>query len=392
MGELRFLTAGESHGKGLSIIVEGMPAGVPLTEDYLAVDMRRRQGGYGRGARQQIERDRAEVLSGVRRGLTLGSPIALWVQNRDWENWQDVMAVEARDEPAKRVTRLRPGHADLAGTQKYLQDDVRQILERASARETAARTAMGGVARALLDPFGITVHSHTASIGTVEAPPLGENADWAAIDESPVRCHDAATGERMIAAIDASKEAGDTIGGIFEVIVTGAPIGLGSHVQWDRRLSGRLCQAVGSIQAIKGVEIGGGFALAAMPGSKVHDVILPPDRWDGRPWRRASNNAGGIEGGITNGEAIVVRAAIKPIATLPKPLPSVDLVTGEPVQAHYERSDICVVPAAGIIGESMVAMVLADAMLEKFGGDHLDETMRNYRAYLETIGPRDGRR
>ncbi|MSQ61594.1 MAG: chorismate synthase [Dehalococcoidia bacterium] len=389
MGELRFLTAGESHGKGLTIIVEGMPAGVPLTEEYLEVDMRRRQGGYGRGGRQQIERDRAEVMSGVRRGLTLGSPIALWVQNRDWENWHEVMAVEPRDEPVKRVTRLRPGHADLAGTQKYLQDDVRQILERASARETAARVAMGGVARALLDPFGIAVHSHTVTIGAVEAPPLGERADWAAIDASPVRCHDAATAERMVAAIDASREAGDTIGGIFEVIATGAPIGLGSHVQWDRRLSGQLCQAVGSIHAIKGVEIGGGFALAGMPGSMVHDVILPPDRWDGRPWRRASNNAGGIEGGMTNGEAVVVRAAIKPIATLPKPLPSVDLATGEPVQAHYERSDICVVPAAGVIGESMVAMVLAAAMLEKFGGDHLDETMRNYRAYLETIGPRD---
>ena len=392
MGELRFLTAGESHGKGLTIIVEGMPAGVPLTEEYLEVDMRRRQGGYGRGGRQQIEQDRAEVMSGVRRGLTLGSPIALWVQNRDWENWHEVMAVEPRDEPAKRVTRLRPGHADLAGTQKYLQDDVRQILERASARETAARVAMGGVARALLDPFGIAVHSHTATIGTVKAPPLGERADWTAIDASPVRCHDAATAERMIAAIDTSKEAGDTIGGIFEVIATGAPIGLGSHVQWDRRLSGRLCQAVGSIHAIKGVEIGGGFALAGMPGSKVHDVILTPDRWNGRLWRRASNNAGGIEGGMTNGEAVVVRAAIKPIATLPKPLPSVDLATGEPVQAHYERSDICVVPAAGVIGEAMVAMVLAAAMLEKFGGDHLDETMRNYRAYLETIGPRDGER
>lgn len=395
MGELRFLTAGESHGKGLTIVIEGLPAGLPIAEDEIMIDLRRRQGGYGRGGRQQIERDRAEIMSGVRHGRTLGSPIALFVQNRDWENWQDVMAIEPRpaeEGPAKRVTRLRPGHADLTGTQKYLQDDVRPILERASARETAARVAVGGVARAFLAPFGVAIRSHTAAIGEVMAPPLPPHVDWDALEASPVRCHDAATAERMVAAIDTAREAGDTIGGVFEVVASGAPIGLGSHVQWDRRLNGRLCQAVGSIHAIKGVEIGGGFGLTRLPGSKVHDVILPTDRWDGRPWRRATNNAGGIEGGMTNGEDIVVRAAIKPIATLPKPLPSVDLATGAPVQAHYERSDVCVVPAAGVIGEAMVAIVLAGAVLEKFGGDHIDETLRNYRAYLETIGPRDAGR
>ncbi len=390
MGELRFLTAGESHGKGLTIIVEGLPAGLALTEDEVAADLRRRQGGYGRGGRQKIEQDHAEFVAGVRHGKTIGGPIAMFVRNRDWENWQDVMAIEPRDEPAKRVTRLRPGHADLTGTQKYLLDDVRPILERSSARETAARVATGGVARAFLACFGIGVRSHTVSIGDVVAPPLAPGAGWDALEASPVRCHDAAAAERMVAAIDAAREAGDTLGGVFEVIATGAPIGLGSHVQWDRRLSGRLCQAVGSIHAVKGVELGGGFGLAALPGSQVHDVILPRERWDGRMWRRATNNAGGIEGGMTNGEDIVVRAAIKPIATLPKPLPSVDLATGEEVQAHYERSDICVVPAAGVIGEAMTAIVIAGALLEKFGGDHIEETLRNYRAYIATIGPRDG--
>ena len=356
----RFLTAGESHGKALTVIIEGLPAGLPLSEDYIAGDLRRRQGGYGRSQRQQIEEDRAEILSGVRHGLTLGSPISLLIRNRDWENWQDVMAVEPQDEPAKKLTRLRPGHADLAGAMKYGLDDVRPILERASARETAARVAVGAVARRFLETFGIAVHSHTLAIGDVTTCPQGE-PDWAAVEASPVRCADRDASERMVQAVDAAREAGDTLGGVFEVWATGVPIGLGSHVHWDRKLDGQLAQAVMSIHAVKGVEIGGGFALAGLPGSQAHDVILPADQWGEHPWRRASNRAGGLEGGITNGEPVIVRAALKPISTLAKPLPSADLLTGEAIQAHYERSDICVVPAAGVIGEAMVAIVLAEA-------------------------------
>ncbi|MDP2948487.1 MAG: chorismate synthase [Chloroflexota bacterium] len=394
----RFLTAGESHGKALVVIIEGLPAGLPLSEDYLALDLRRRQGGYGRSQRQQIEEDRAEILSGVRHGLTLGSPISLIIQNRDWQNWQDVMQVETTQEPAKKLTRLRPGHADLAGVMKYGQDDVRPILERASARETAARVAVGAVARRCLAEFGSAVHSHTVAGGDVTAavegdPPPKADSPQAkpvaeAVEESPVRCADPEASLRMVRAIDAARESGDTLGGIFEVWATGVPIGLGSHVHWDRRLDGRLAQAVMSIPSVKGVGIGGGFALAGLPGSQAHDVILPAEQWGDRPWRRATNRAGGLEGGMTNGEPVIVRAALKPISTLPKPLPSADLATGEAIQAHYERSDICAVPAAGVIGEAMVAIVLAEAMLEKFGGDHIDETKRNYQAYLKTIGPR----
>jgi chorismate synthase len=383
----RFLTAGESHGKALTVIIEGLPAGLPLSEDYIARDLRRRQGGYGRSQRQQLEEDRAEVLSGVRHGLTLGSPISLIIRNCDWENWREVMAVEPQDEPAKKLTRLRPGHADLAGAMKYGQDDVRPILERASARETAARVAVGAVARRFLETFGIAVNSHTLSIGDVTVCVEGE-PDWAAVEASPVRCADRDASERMVQAIDAAREAGDTLGGVFEMWATGVPIGLGSHVHWDRKLDGRLAQAVISIHAVKGVEIGGGFALAGLPGSQAHDVILPADQWGEHPWRRATNHAGGLEGGITNGEPVIVRAALKPISTLAKPLPSADLLTGEAIQAHYERSDICVVPAAGVIGEAMVAIVLAEAMLEKFGGDHIDETEHNWATYLSTIGPR----
>jgi chorismate synthase len=383
----RFLTAGESHGKALTVIIEGLPAGLPLDEDYIASDLRRRQGGYGRGGRQQIEEDRAEILSGVRHGLTLGSPISLMIRNRDWENWQEVMAVEALEEPAKKLTRLRPGHADLAGAMKYGQDDVRPILERASARETAARVAVGAVARRFLEVFGIGVRSHTLSIGDVSAC-VDVEPDWTAVEASPVRCADVAASERMARAIDAAREAGDTLGGVFEVWAAGVPIGLGSHVHWDRKLDGLLAQAVMSIHAVKGVEIGGGFGLAALRGSQAHDVILPVEQWGEHPWRRATNRAGGLEGGITNGEPVVVRAALKPISTLAKPLPSADLLTGEAIQAHYERSDICVVPAAGVIGEAMVAIVLAEAMLEKFGGDHIDETEHNWATYLSTIGPR----
>jgi len=383
----RFLTAGESHGKSLTTIIEGMPAGLALSEDDIAADLRRRQVGHGRGARQQIEQDRAQIVAGVRHGRTIGSPIALLIANRDWENWRDVMAVGALTSPIEKVTHLRPGHADLAGVMKYAQDDVRPILERASARETAARVAVGAVARRLLSEFAIQVHSHTVAIGGIEAKVAGE-PDWQVVEDSPVRCADPQAAQRMVAAIDAAREEGDSLGGVIEIWATGAPIGLGSHVHWDRRLDGLLAQALMSVPSVKGVEIGEGFGLAGSRGSQAHDVILPVEEWGGRPWPRASNRAGGIEGGMTNGEPLLLRAALKPIATLPKPLPSADLTTGERVEAHYERADVCVVPAAGVIGEAVVAIVLAGAIIEKFGGDHVDETLRNYRAYLSTVGPR----
>ena len=387
MSELRFLTAGESHGKGLTVIVEGLPAGLALTEEYMDADMRRRQGGYGRSKRQQLEQDHAEIMAGVRHGRTLGSPLSLFIRNRVWEDWQEVMQAEPFEGEVKRVTRLRPGHADLAGTMKYGFDDVRNVLERASARETAARVAVGAVCRRLLEEFGVEVHSHTVRIGEVCVSGDGL-PDWEAVERSPVRCAGDGDSQRMVEAIDAAREAGDTLGGIFEMWATGVPIGLGSHVMWDRKLDGQLAQAVMSIHAVKGVEIGGGFTVAAGPGSQAHDVILPPDKWDGRAWRRASNRAGGLEGGMTNGEPVVVRGALKPISTLSKPLPSVDLVTGEEIQAHYERSDVCTVPAAGVVGEAMVAIVLARATLEKFGGDRVEDTRRAYDAYVATLGPR----
>jgi len=387
MTVLRFLTAGESHGKALVAVLEGMPAGLPLTEEYIARDLRRRQGGYGRSKRQQLEQDHAELIGGVRHGLTLGGPIAMLIQNRVWDDWQEVMQVAPYQGEPKKVTRLRPGHADLAGAMKYGFDDARNVLERASARETAARVAVGAVCRRFLEEFGVEVHSHTVSIGDVSARDEGD-VDWGVVEESAVRCADGAAEERMVRAIDEAREAGDTLGGVFEMVATGLPIGLGSHVMWDRKLDGQLAQAVMSIHAVKGVEIGGGFAVAGGPGSEAHDVILPPDKWEGRPWRRASNRAGGMEGGMTNGEAVVVRGALKPISTLSNPLPSVDLHTAEEIKAHYERSDVCTVPAAGVIGEAMVAIVLAGAILEKFGGDSLAETRRNFEGYQATIGPR----
>ncbi|MBI2910419.1 MAG: chorismate synthase [Chloroflexi bacterium] len=400
----RFLTAGESHGKALTVIIDGVPAGLPLDEDCIAADLSRRQGGYGRGGRMKIERDRAEILSGVRHGLTLGSPISLLIPNRDWENWTKVMGVSLAEGEVEPVTRLRPGHADLAGAIKYGQRDVRNILERASARETAVRVAAGAVARRFLWEFGIQVHSHTVAIGGCQARTPGQ-VDWDAVEASPVRCADDAAEETMMAAIDEAKAAGDTLGGAFDVVATGAPIGLGSHVHWDRRLDGLLAQAVMSINAVKAVEIGSASAAAGLRGSQVHDIIefhapveprldvgahdeetcdaVPPQAADERGWRHATNRAGGIEGGMSNGEPIVVRGVMKPIPTLAKPLPSVDLATGEAVQAHIERSDVCVVPAAGVVAEAMVAIVLAQAMLEKFGGDNMRETLRNYRGYLE---------
>jgi len=356
---------------------------LPLDEQFIARDLARRQGGYGRSARQQIEQDQAEILSGVRHGLTMGSPISLLIWNRDWENWKDAMSISATGQPVEPLTHLRPGHADLPGAIKYGLDDIRPILERASARETAARVAVGAVARRLLEEFGIEIHSHTVAIGGVSAKV--EKTDWAKVEKSPVRCADTEAEKAMIAAIDEAKEAGDSLGGIFQVIATGAPLGLGSHVQWDRRLDGRIAQAIMSINAIKGAEIGAGFSLANLKGSQAHDIIEFEKAKRG--WHHATNRAGGIEGGITNGEPIVVNAVVKPIPTLAKPLPSVDLKTRKAVEAHLERSDVCVVPAAGVIGEAMLAIVLADAMLEKFGGDHLKETLRNYQSYLEALPP-----
>ncbi len=383
MHRFRFLTAGESHGKALLVIVEGMPADLPLSEDYIARDLKRRQAGYGRGGRMQIEQDRAEILSGVRYGLTIGSPIGLLLWNRDWENWRETMSVSPTQKKAEPVTRLRPGHADLAGTMKYGLDDVRPILERASARETAARVAAGAIGRRLLEEFGIEIHSYTQSIGGYQAKAVNL-INWQHVEDSPVRSPDAEAEKAMMAAIDQAKAEGDSLGGVFEVVASGVPIGLGAHVQWDRRLDGQIAQAMMSINAVKGVEIGAGFILAGQRGSQAHDIVQPVGQWS-RPWERATNHAGGMEGGISNGESIVVRAVVKPIPTLAKPLPSVDLRTKEVISAHVERSDVCVVPAAGVIGEAMLAVVLADAVLEKFGGDNLKEARCNYRNYLKSV-------
>ena len=399
MGRLRFLTAGESHGQALGVIVEGVPAGLALTADNLAIDLARRQRGYGRGARQAIEQDRAEILAGVRHGRTLGSPILLIVRNRDWENWTSVMQVEplSEDEAAaleaaaeggdKRstpVTRLRPGHADLAGALKYGFDDVRNVLERASARETAARVAAGGVARRFLRELGIEGWSFTAEVGGVSLDPSRASRSREEADASPLRCPDPDAETAMIARIDEARERGDTVGGVFEVVVHGLPVGLGSYVQWDRRLDAALAAAVMSINIVKGVELGLGFEQTRRFGSAVHDVIEGRDD-DGR-WIHRSNNAGGLTGGVSNGEPIVVRGAVKPISTLARPLPSADLVTGRPVEkAHYERSDISVVPAAGVVGEAMVLLTIADFILDKFGGDSLAETRDNLERYSARI-------
>jgi len=331
----------------------------------------------------KIEQDRAEILSGVRHGLTMGSPIALLIRNRDWENWQDIMSVSPTEQEVQPLTRPRPGHADLAGVTKYGLDDIRPILERSSARETAARVAAGAVARRFAEEFGIEVHSHTVAIGGRWAS-LRDAVDWEVVEKSPVRCADAEAEKAMIAAIDEAASSGDTLGGVFEVVATGVPVGLGSHVHWDRRLDGRIARAIMSINSVKGVEIGDGFAMASLKGSQAHDAI---ETSDGSPygWRHASNHAGGIEGGISNGEPILVRSVAKPVPTLREPLPSIDLSTKEAVQAHFERSDICIVPAAGVIGEAMLAIVLADALLEKFGGDNLKETLHNYRSYMNSI-------
>jgi chorismate synthase len=388
MGQFRFLTAGESHGKGLIAIVEGMVADLPLEARHINKQLKRRQQGYGRGPRMKIEEDKAEIMSGVRYGLTTGSPIAIFITNRDWQNWQEESSISPVEEEAEPVTHPRPGHADLAGITKYGLRDIRPIMERASARETATRVAVGAIARGFLKELGIAIYSHTVAIGQHHWK-RGEasSIDWQQVEASPVRCADDKIEKAMMAAIDEAKANGDTLGGIFEVIATGVPIGLGSHATWDRRLNGRIAQAIMSINAVKGVEIGAGFALAELKGSQAHDVIEsnPRSKAKGLPWRHVTNRAGGIEGGISNGEDIIVRAAIKPIATLANPLPSIDLRSGKVAKAHYERSDVCVVPAAGVIAEAMLAVVLADACLEKFGGDNLRETLTNYRNYLHNI-------
>jgi chorismate synthase len=393
---LRFLTAGESHGQALVVTVDGMPAGLSIDIDALNAQLRRRQGGYGRGRRMQIESDRAEILSGVRHGITTGAPIALLIRNRDWVNWQQTMHVEA-DMPegatgARKadVTRPRPGHADLAGAIKYNHDDIRNVLERASARETAARVAAGSLARQLLARFDVLIASHVSAIGDVVVP-AGRTVSFAEAhalaDDSPLRCADGELQDRMIAVIDAAKAAGDTVGGAFEVIASGVPPGLGSYVQWDRKLDGRLAHALMSIHAIKAVGIGIGPEVAVRPGSRVHDEIVPPADAGERP-RRPSNNAGGLEGGVTNGEDVRVTGFMKPIATLMNPLRSVDLRTLDDAPAAIERSDVCAVPAAAVVGEAMVAFVLADAFLEKFGGDSVDEIARHYAATADLVRER----
>ena len=405
---LRFSTAGESHGKALVTIVEGLPAGLPVAAEWVDRELARRMLGYGRGARMKIERDRIEWLSGLRAGETLGSPIAMLIQNRDWANWEDVMAYEASETTGelrrRRVTRPRPGHADLAGVLKYDRVDARDILERASARETTARVAAGALAKRLLDEFGVEVGSHVLSMAGARVPattlptPLNE-----ASDRSEVRVLDPATESEIIRRIDAAKKAGDTLGGEVEVIARGVVVGLGSHVSWDRKLDGRLAGMLMSIPAVKGVEIGMGFEAARKLGSEVHDPIesaaaeqrgsgagkAMPEGADPRGgFRRPSNNAGGLEGGITTGEPVVVKVAMKPISTLMSPLSTVDLASGEPAKAVSERSDVTAVPAMGVIAEALVAIALADAMLEKFGGDSLTEMRRNYNGYVSTLGSR----
>ena len=386
----RVTTAGESHGRGLVAIREGIPAGLPLAADRVNAELKRRMGGYGRGARMKIEADQIEWLAGVRAGETLGSPIAMLVWNRDWEHWQDVMAPEADatgggggGERRRQVTRPRPGHADLAGSLKNDRQDARDILERASARETVARVACGAVCKVLLDQFGIEIGSHVAELGGVTAryrSPLPAPLNQAS-DASPVRCLDPDAEKEMIARIDAAKAAGDTLGGVVEVVALGLPVGLGSHVSWDRKLDGRLAQALMSIPAVKGMELGLGFEAARRKGSEVHDEILPG-------LARATNRAGGTEGGMTTGEPLVARVAMKPISTLMSPLRTVDLKTGGPAQAQSERSDVTAVPAMGVIAEAMMALVLAQALLEKFGGDALSETKRNFEGYLAQVRAR----
>lgn len=387
----RFSTAGESHGEALVATVSGMPAGVPVDQEFVDRELWRRQQGYGRGGRMKIERDRARFLSGVRHGNTIGSPIAILIENRDWKNWQDALPVEAGDpEKHKRVASPRPGHADLAGALKYNFPEARYVLERASARESAARVAAGAVAKCLLRALGIDVLSHVvavggATLGDVEVP-FERLRELAAKDDVLLNCADDDTEERMKAEVDTVLRTGDTVGGTFEVVSNGVPPGLGTYANWDERLDTKLAAAVMSLQAVKAVEIGSGVTSASSPGSKVHDEIGYRERGERfTGFTRRSNHAGGIEGGVSNGEQVIVRGYLKPISTLRRPLGSVDFATREPVKAAYERSDVCVVPAAGVAGEAMVALVLAQCVLEKFGGDSMTELKRNYEGYLEQL-------
>lgn len=387
----RWFTAGESHGQGLVIIVEGIPAGLEVDEEFIGVQLARRQKGYGRGGRMLIEQDWAHIETGIRHGKTMGSPIALTIKNKDWVNWLEAMSVEKVDDYKEegrnqRVTRIRAGHADLPGVMKYNFDDVRPVLERSSARETASRVAAGALARKFLEEFGISIKSHVISIGKVKIPSTAD-INWEKVEESDVRCTDEKSAELMRKEIDEAKEAGDTVGGTVEVIAENVPIGLGSHTQWDLKLDALVAQAFMSINAVKSVSIGPGEEIMDRWGSQVQDVILPVNDPDD-PWKRNTNNAGGTEGGMSNGMPLVARFAIKPIATMRNPLPSVDLDTGEEVLAHFERSDVCQVPPAGVIGEAMMALVIAKSMLEKFGGDSISETYRNYIGYLNTVKPR----
>jgi chorismate synthase len=392
LGVLRVLTAGESHGPQLTILVQNLPAGLPVVVEDINVDLARRQRGYGRGGRQQIEHDCVEIVAGVRHGRTMGGPVAMVVKNLDWPNWQGRMDVEPVAEPPEPVTRLRPGHADLAGVVKFGHDDVRNVLERASARETASRVAAGALAKVFLRQFGIEVRSHVRRIGPATANiPEALTVDrdavtdpwWVLVEESPIRTGDSRFADEATELIKAARTAGDTLGGLFEVISYGLPIGLGTYAQWDERLDGRLAQAVMSIQSIKGVEIGDAFLNSSRHGSQAHDVI---DYDSQKGWIRPTNRAGGLEGGITNGAPLVVRGAAKPISTLMHPLPSVDYATRERSIAHVERSDVCVLPAAGVVGEAMVAIVLADAMRLKFGGDSLEDALGSFRAFVEKHG------
>ncbi|MBZ5699128.1 MAG: chorismate synthase [Acidobacteriia bacterium] len=384
----RYVTAGESHGQALITWISGLPAGVPIDFEFIHGELHRRQLGYGRGGRQKIEKDRVEALAGVRHGQTIGAPIALRLDNRDWANWEKALSVEniPGEEEARPLTAPRPGHADLAGAMKFNFHDARYILERASARETAARVAAGAIAKLLLRQFECNVLSHVVAVGKAR---LERAATWSEIKavcanlDSPLRCVDPSTEARMKAEVDLVHRAGDTVGGIFEVVAHNVITGLGSHAQWDEKLDGRLAQAVMSIQAVKGVEIGAGVAAATSYGSEVMDEIGYDT--SGKRFTRATNRAGGLEGGITNGEDVIVRGYLKPISTLRSPLGTADMVTKQPISAAYERSDVCVVPAAGVVGEAMVSLMLAQSLLEKFGGDSLAETLRNFRAYQQQL-------
>lgn len=384
----RFTTAGESHGRALVAIVEGLPAGMPVDVELINHELKRRQLGYGRGARMKIEQDRVDILSGVRHGLTLGSPLAMMIDNKDWANWTEVMSVEPQalaPEKSRRVKRPRPGHADLAGGLKYNARDLRDVLERASARETAARVACGGLARQLIGNFGVEVHSHVIQLGGIPDQPIELTFDQIAAiaDDAPLRCGDEQAQQRMVELIDKKKSEGDTLGGIFEVAARGVVPGLGSHTAWDLKLDGRLGQALMSIPAVKAVAVGAGAQASSLPGSEVHDEISYNE--ETKEFIRASNRAGGLEGGVTNGEELRVRGHLKPISTLRRALRSVDIDTKQEERAAFERSDITVVPAGGVIGEAMVALVLASAMREKFGGDSLGEMKRNFEGYREQL-------